>query len=213
MNPRAIAIFDFDGTMIRGDSIVAFVRYAVRRGKLCPLAAIPQALNAWRGVTGRISFEEGKTRALRFLMRMPEAEREAFCRDFCRERLLPRIYPEALKRLKSHAAKDEPVLVVSASPDIYMRHLQEWLPIAAVIATPLDEQGRVNRNMRGQEKVNSVKAWASAQPFPVDWASSHAYGDSAHDLPVMRLTGHPVVINARKAMITEGAALRQEQWR
>ena len=213
MQRKAIAIFDFDGTMIPGDSIVAFVRYAIRRGKLCPLAVFSQAWNAWRGIKGRTSIEEGKSRALRFLARMGEDERSAFCRDFCREKLLPAIYPKALARKKQHAEAGEPVLLVSASPDIYMRHLREWLPLAAVLATPTDAQGRVAYNMRGEEKLLQVQAWAEAQTFEVDWEGSWAYGDSAHDLHVMQLTGHPVVVNARQAMITQGAHLPWEDWR
>lgn len=213
MQTKAIAIFDFDGTMIRGDSIVAFVRYAIRRGKLCPLAALPQAWNAWRGLNGLISPEEGKSRALSFLGRMDQAEQAEFCRAFCREKLLPRIYPKALARLKEHAAAGEPVLLVSASPDIYMRYLPECLPIDAVMASPTDHKGRVLSNMRGQRKRDRVQAWADEQDFQVDWPNSWAYGDSAHDLPVMQLTGHPVSVNARKAMITEGAHLPQEDWR
>lgn len=213
MDKRPIAIFDFDGTMIPGDSIVRYIRCAVQRGLLSPFALIGQALNAWRGVRGRITPEEGKSRSLAFLARMNAAQQADFGRAFCREQLLPRLYPQAVDRLRAHHDAGDVVLIVSASPDIYLRYLAEMLPVDAVLATPTDERGRVTCNTRDGEKVRRVLAWAGEQPFEPDWGASHAYGDSAHDLPVMRLTGHPVMVNPKPAMRRTGEGLPVEDWR
>ncbi len=212
MDGRKAAIFDFDGTLIAGDSIVRFIRYAVRRGHLSPLALVGQALNAWRGVRGRITPEEGKSRALAFLSGMDATRQESFCREFCRDELMPNLYPQGLERLQAHADAGDAVLLVSASPDIYMRHLAQLLPVEAVLATPTDSHGRVTRNNRDGEKVQRVLAWAAQQPYNIDWQASCAYGDSAHDLPVMRLTGHPVMINPKPAMRRIGQGLPEENW-
>ena len=39
MSGQALAIYDFDGTMIRGDSIAAYLLYAFRR-RMLPLSAL-----------------------------------------------------------------------------------------------------------------------------------------------------------------------------
>lgn len=209
--PR-LAIFDFDGTMINGDSIVPYLLFALRRGVESPLRIPALLLNTWRGLSGRISAEEGKSRALRFLASMVPEQREVFNRDFCRQVLLPRIYPKALERMEHHRRQGDGVLLVSASPDIYMRYLQELLPVDAVLASLTLPNGRVTRNCKGEEKVRRVQAWAAQQGAEFDWAHSWAYGDSAHDLPVMGLTGNPVLVNPKPAAQQAGAGLPVEQW-
>lgn len=211
--PRALAVFDFDGTMIKGDSIVPFVRQALREGYL-PLWQLPGiGLAAWRGMKGRITPEEGKSRALQFLARLPEDTREDFCRRFCREYLMPRIYAQALTRLQEHRAQGDAVVLLSASPDIYLKHMGPLLGAATVLATPTDHQGTVTANNRGQEKVRRLQAWADNQPFAVDWSASWSYGDSAHDLPVMGLCGHPVMVNPKPAMENAAGAMARLDWR
>ncbi len=209
---RRLAIFDFDGTMIKGDSILPHLLFALRRGAENPLRIPSLLLNTWRGLSGRISAEEGKSRALRFLASMDPGRREAFNLDFCRQVLLPRIYPKALERMEHHRRQGDGVLLVSASPDIYMRHMQELLPVDAVLASLTSPDGRVTRNCKGEEKVRRVQEWAAKQGTEFDWANSWAYGDSAHDLPVMRLTGNPVLVNPKPAAQQDGAGLPVEQW-
>ena len=210
---RALAIFDFDGTMIKGDSIVSYLLFAIQRGVESPLRIPSLLLNTWRGLSGRISAEEGKSRALRFLGAMEPEQREDFNRAFCRQMLLPRLYPKALERLAHHHRQGDGVLLVSASPDIYLRHMQQLLPVEAVLASLTLPDGRVTRNAKGEEKVRRVREWVSRQGREVDWANSWAYGDSDHDLPVLRLTGNPVLVNPKPAARQAGAGLLTEDWR
>lgn len=210
---RPIAVFDFDGTMISGDSIVPFIWQAVKEGHLSPFQLPRLALDTRRALKGHITPEEGKTQALQFLKTMSPDSRAAFCKRFCEHVLMPRVYPKALERLKQHQAQGDVVMLLSASPDVYMRHLQPLLQVDTVLATPTDEDGVVTHNNRGEEKVRRLQAWAQTQTFAVDWANSFAYGDSAHDLPVMRLCGHSVMVNPKPAMLKAGGTLPQETWR
>ena len=210
--PRALAVFDFDGTMISGDSIVPFVWQAVKEGHLSPLKLPGIGLHTWRALKGRITADEGKTRSLQFLGAMDATKRMDFCRRFCSEKLMPRVFPQALGRLKQHLQAGDAVVLLSASPSIYLKHMGPLLQVNAVLASPTDETGVVTRNTRGEEKVRRLKAWAQAQPFEVDWAASHAYGDSAHDLMVMRLCGHPILVNPKPAMREQAPDLPEETW-
>lgn len=210
---KPLAIFDFDGTMISGDSIIRYTAYAMRRGYEPWRNIIPRLWQGLKAVCGLMSATEGKSRALSFLARMNREEQNEFNRAFCRDILMPRIFPKALERMEAHRREGLRILLVSASPDAYISHLKDFLPVDAIIASPTDERGRVSSSTRGEEKARRVREWAAAQDTQIDWAGSFSYGNSANDLPVMRLTGHPVCVNPSRRMKKLALDLPAEQWK
>ncbi len=207
---RRLAVFDFDGTLIKGDSIARYILYAVSKGHLSPFRLPGQLINVFRTLTRRITNEQGKSNALAFLGRMDKAEQEAFNAAFCKDKLLPRIYQLGIERMKKHRQQGDLVLLLSASPACYMDHLKGLLPVDEVLASPTDSHGKVSVTTRHHEKVKRLQSFT--QGMAIDWADSWAYGDSAADLPVMRLTGHPVLVNPKPAMLREGPGLPVEMW-
>ena len=210
---KSLAIFDFDGTMISGDSIIRYTAYAMRRGYEPWRNIIPRLWQGLKAVCGLMSATEGKSRALSFLARMSREEQNEFNRAFCRDILMPRIFPKAMERMEAHRREGLRILLVSASPDAYISHLKDFLPVDAIIASPTDERGRVSSSTRGEEKARRVREWAAAQDTQIDWAGSFSYGNSANDLPVMRLTGHPVCVNPSRRMKKLAPDLPAEQWK
>ena len=209
---KPLAIFDFDGTMISGDSIIRYTAYAMRRGYEPWRNIIPRLWQGLKAVCGLMSATEGKSRALSFLARMSREEQNEFNRAFCRDILMPRIFLKALERMEAHRREGLYILLVSASPDAYISHLKDFLPVDAIIASPTDERGRVSSSTRGKEKARRVREWAAGQDTQIDWAGSFSYGNSANDLPVMRLTGHPVCVNPSRRMKKLAPDLPAEQW-
>ena len=210
---KPLAIFDFDGTMISGDSIIRYTAYAMRRGYEPWRNIIPRLWQGLKAVCGLMSATEGKSRALSFLARMSREEQNEFNRAFCRDILMPRIFPKALERMEAHRREGLRILLVSASPDAYISHLKDFLPVDAIIASPTDERGRVSSSTRGEEKARRVREWAAVQDTQIDWAGSFSYGNSANDLPVMRLTGHPGCVNPSRRMKKQAPDLPAEQWK
>lgn len=210
---KPLAIFDFDGTMISGDSIIRYTAYAMRRGYEPWRNIIPRLWQGLKAVCGLMSATEGKSRALSFLARMSREEQNEFNRAFCRDILMPRIFPKALERMEAHRREGLRILLVSASPDAYISHLKDFLPVDAIIASPTDERGRVSSSTRGKEKARRVREWAAGQDTQIDWAGSFSYGNSANDLPVMRLTGHPVCVNPSRRMKKLAPDLPAEKWK
>lgn len=207
-----IAIFDFDGTMIKGDSIVPYLQYAFQKGKLSLAGALRVLPSSLLGVMGLISAEKGKTAALRFLKNMSKKEQQAFNASFLQERILPRVFPQATKRLLYHRAQEHIILLVSASPACYMQQLKDFLPVHDVLASPTSVEGVVSNNCKGEEKVRRVQQWAKENNMHIDWQGGSAYGDSLSDAPVMSLTGHPVCVNAKKALIQKQPDWAAEIW-
>ncbi len=201
---KTYALFDFDGTLIRGDSILLLCLYARRKG-----------LVSWCGMLGnlRTAFLYGlrlcpavraKERALSFLWGKTAAEVDAIAEDFCQAVLVPRLRPQGLSAIQSHRTAGHEVLLVSASSTFYLKHLQKRLNVNDVIATRLDVDadgvfaGRVcGDNCRGLQKPLRLAEYLAAKGDRLDYDTSFAYGDSAGDLPMLRLCAHKVAVNPK----------------
>ena len=210
--PVQLALFDFDGTLIPGDSIALFVRWARKKG-LMTAGELLSALFAAAGYGFKlVSAKASKEKALRFLARRPAEEREQICRDFTENALLPLVYPKAKDCLRAHRAAGRKTLLVTASTDNYMRFVGEALGFDAVLATPCLSDGTLGENCKGEAKPRRVSAWLRENGLSADYAESYAYGDSKSDLPMLRLCGHPVQVNAKKALRKAAPDMPTETW-
>ena len=212
MEKKTFAFFDFDGTMIPGDSIAAFVRYARKRGIMSRREFFKALLAAARYVLGLTDAVYSKNAALRFRMRLSPADREALDRAFVQDCLLPRLYPQAKACIASHRKAGRTLVIVTASTDNYMRFVADALGVSALLATPLFPDGTVGENCRGEEKPRRIEAWLREQGLEADFASSFAYGDSKSDLPMLRLCGHPVQVNPKKALRKAAPEMEAVRW-
>ncbi len=199
---KIYALFDFDGTLIGGDSILLFMRYA-RRHKLCTVLDLARFLLAGILYSLRwISPKRAKEMGLRFLNGKERAVYVAAAEDFCRTELLSRMYPKGLETLKRHQEAGHETLLVSASPAFYLQPLKQLLGFTEVIGTRFaaDANGRfadkiVGENCRGEQKPLRVQEYLKQTGSLIDFEASSAYGDSAHDLPMLSLCGHVYVVN------------------
>lgn len=216
--PEKFAFFDFDDTLCRGDSILPFLLYSIRRG-YAPAAQLLHAL--WGYVRWRMNpsrATNAKNLTLSYIRGRSRDEMDALSRDFFRDRLEKRFFPQGRRELERLRGEGFRVVVVSASTDVYMRLLPEFLPVDDVIATrcPLDEQGcytgAVDENCKGEEKPRRIRAWLDAQGLTPDWPACRAYGDSLSDAPMLALTGHPVLVDPKPALSARLPAAERVRW-
>ena len=197
---RTLALFDFDGTLIPGDSIVSFVRFARKKGVLSRREYAGILLCTVKYLLGGLTDGEMKTRSLRFLRSLPREEGEALAGDFVASVLMPSVYRDGKAALQKHRERGDLTVLVSASTDNYMCLVAEALGFDAVLCTELTENFSVESNCKGPEKARRVKEWLAQNGVEADWAASFAYGDSKSDESMLRLCGHPVLVNPRKAL-------------
>lgn len=209
---KQLALFDFDGTMIKGDSIVALVRKQFRDG----LINLPELLKilwqTFRWELGLLDVETVKSQSLSGLRKLSGDKINDFLRSFTADSLYPRIYPKALEALQLHKAQGHVVILVSASPLCYLQHLQELLPVNHIIATKTDEQFKVTTNVVKDEKNKQILNWVQENQFEIDWSKSYAYGDSANDLPMLSMVGHPVLVNPHTKARRMKPEIKVEHW-
>lgn len=209
---QRLALFDFDDTMYKGDSIVAFIREMASEDLLTTFGMLRILRNTIKWRLGRISTEEIKSLSLQPLLKLSPAARQNFCRRFTQKRLVPYLYSDAVITMEQHASRGDWVLVVSASPEIYLQYLSEALPVNGILGTQTDEGMTIRHNLAREEKVHRIHQWLSQKDIDIDWPGSSAYGDSVNDLPMLRMVGQPFLVNPHAKVRALGQDIPIKRW-
>jgi phosphatidylglycerophosphatase C len=183
-----LALFDFDGTLTRTDTMFAFIQYAKGQSKLfSSFLALSPYLILHR--LGLYNTEKAKKRLLSYHFRgMSQEELQRLGMNFCLN-LLPTLFrDEALEKLHFHRSKGHTVYIVTASLDLWV---QPWLDLQGLpgICTRIAwEEGRfmgefVGTNCNGPEKARRILEAVDLKRFE----RVYAYGDSKGDKEMMAL--------------------------
>ena len=201
--PVSLALFDFDGTLIPGDSVAYYLRFARKEGAV----SMSEFLRALWAATLY------KSIGLAFRKRHDQKYLEELDQKFVNQVLLPKVYAEGKKQIAKHRQEGNLLVLVSASTENYMRLVADALDFDTVLCTPIEADGTIRRNCKGDKKVQRVKDWLAENALTADLASSFAYGDSKSDLPMLRFVGHPVQVNPKKALRQLAPEMAQENWK
>jgi HAD superfamily hydrolase (TIGR01490 family) len=210
------AFFDLDKTVIARASMVAFGRPLYREGLISRWILL-------RALYGQLVYlyvgadQERIHRMRDSVLALTKGWHQDHVRQVVRETLLevvePIVYDEAVELIRAHQAEGRRVFIVSASPEEIVEPLAEYLGADGVIATRsrIDEEGRytgeVDFYSYGPFKAEAIRAVADEQG--VDLAGSFAYSDSATDLPMLEVVGHPVAVNPDREL---ARAAREREW-
>lgn len=188
-----VAAFDFDGTITMSDTLRDFVYFAVGRGRF--VAGVVRTAPWLFGALASLC-EQGSAKA-RFLAAtiggMTRPDLEATAQLYVEQRLPALIRPEMIARVREHRQLGHHLVLVSASPTLYLKLWAELAGFDAVLATELEFHddtfsGRLaGPNCWGPEKVRRLRQWlGSDQPCEL-----YAYGDSRGDREMLALADHP----------------------
>lgn len=196
---KNVAIFDFDNTIIEGDSFMPFLTYAC--GVLPAYAAGAAALVHY----GVRRLQKKPTESLRtfvkaFMLRellggkkVEDLEEAAF-----RTRAWQKVNDEMMEALKGHRAKGDTIVIASGSLDLYLGELVRDIPHEAIICTDVEVKDGVvtgemiNGNCVRLCKAVRVKEWLEKNgPF----GESFGYGNYPHDMPMLNLVKHRVIVS------------------
>ncbi len=175
--------FDLDGTLTRGDTLLPFLRRACG-GTRTSRAVLAQSLLVVRYLRGGGWRDRLKEGLLGQLLRGLElAALEDSAEAFADLVVGSRLRAPVLERVEWHRDQGHELVIVSASPELYVAPIGQRLGFEEVLGTRLecDGDGRltgrlVGRNCRGREKVVRLREWMGHDP-----AFLYAYGDSAGD--------------------------------
>lgn len=187
-----VAAFDFDGTLTDGGSVFDFLaaisgRQAVLRASL---ALAPKLAHAAL-VGGTVADTTKEELFVRVLAGVGAERFDEVAAGFAVRHLAAHVRPEVRRRLDWHRGRGDDVVVVSASPDAYVRVAADRLGADGAIATRLVVDGGGcltgrydGGNCRGEEKILRLRAWMAGRGL--EGARLWAYGNSRGDLRMLR---------------------------
>lgn len=195
---RRAVLFDFDGTLVRGDSAGRYLRDLIASSPLrqalalAGLPLLPPAFGWWRSA-------RALTSAYLWLATVGRDEaalrsvRERFIAG-CVDRRENLLIAPAVDRLRRHLdAGDEVVIVTGASESLAQELWQalEGPPVTALVGSILRRGfgGQLaERHCFGPRKLDALAQAGVRPPFAA------VYTDSARDLPLLRCTDRPVLV-------------------
>ena len=195
--PIVIAAFDFDGTLTKRDTLMPFLarglgwpRFLLALLKCSPwLAAFALRLIPNHAAKQKLMLATLKNKTTKQM-------------DDWTSRWLAQSFPGqwqswTMARLAEHQQQGHCCVMVSASPDIYLKRVAQHLSFDALLCTEMAVvEGRLTglmktRNCHGEQKVMRLKAWM-AERFgaEAEGATLYAYGDTSGDKPMLRMAAH-----------------------
>lgn len=206
MATPAAAFFDLDKTIIATSSAFAFGKEFLNSGMISRQEALEISLaKASYMWLGQSSEKMDSTRDA--LAQMTAGWRvediQKITTETMRTVVTPAIYAEARELIRSHHEAGREVIIISASASILVEPIARELGVDTVVATELEVEGgaltgRVTRYLKGEAKADAVRRFAAERGY--DLAASYAYSDSATDIPMLALVGHPVAVNPDRAL-------------
>lgn len=193
--PTGIAVFDFDGTLTDRDSLLPFLRaWAGHAGRFAPRLWIwPTVATYALGLRSDRSVKQSLLR--RFLAGADAREVAEFAAGFVAEWLPRCTRAEGVERLRHHQGRGDRIILLSASPDLYVPAAAAAWGIGEVLCTRVEVvDGRVTGtiigdNIKGEAKVALLRRHLGPA-FDNPGGPTWAYGDSRSDLPVLRWADH-----------------------
>lgn len=191
-----LAVFDIDGTLVEGSTERRFWRYLLKRGHQGPrqvlayLAFWPRFLP----VFGRLTAKKNKA----YLYKLKTARVQVLADRFVAEEILPRLYAPAVQRLQSHQQHGHTVVLLSGTLEPIAKALARALSVQHVRATVCREHD--GRYLAGPPLVHPFGAekleiaTQLAAELGASLREATAYGDSRHDLALLKAVGDPVAV-------------------
>lgn len=196
MNKRVVAAFDFDGTLIQGDSLPLFLIRVFGPIKVLKTLFILTPV-VWSWLTKKVSRRYLRARMLeRLFVGLREAEIQKVGEQFAADLLTKYVRIKALNLLEWHKSQGHQCLLISASPDFYMHHVGRMMGFDAVVCTDMEIAfGKYTGKHCGEicwgdEKVRRLYALT---PGERQHYEIFAYGDSEGDHAMLTVADHPSI--------------------
>ena len=213
-SPQA-AFFDLDGTLIRGSANIPLAVAGFRQGFVSRKQLLIDVRNGvsflLNGATDERSAEV-RDRILLAVKGHRVSEVVALGDDFM-DKLVAKVQPEMADVLAMHREMGDSRVIISASPTEIVSRLADELGLEMGRGTTAARQdGVYTGELDGpfcyrEGKAEIMRQMAAEHGW--DLSECYAYSDSASDLPMMRVVGHPVAVNPEKELRT---VAQREGW-
>jgi phosphatidylglycerophosphatase C len=205
-----IAIFDLDGTITHRDTLFPLVLRQLAAPRPWRLLRLLKVVPA----TIRFAFDHDRAALKQSLLRAtlrgtPRAELHSAAQAFVTDTIANRCFADALAAIRRHRDAGHYMVLMSASVDFYVPEFGRQLGFDEVISTGVAWNGELlegtltTPNRRGEEKAIRLRALVAERRD----GETFAYGNSASDLPHLRIARHGLLVNGSLAARREAAAM------
>lgn len=212
-----VAVFDYDGTCIDGQSGSLIATWLMRNGYLSPYSVVGLA---WWGFRYKLHlpFRQERARELIFrdLGKRSPSEVDHIMVTFHDEVLRPRYRKHAIEEIARRRREGCLTLLVSATFEPIAREAAKVLGVDGYAATrmELDDRGRYTGRVQGpvtegNAKVNTAKALARTCANNRPCTLEYAYGDHHSDVELLSCAKHPFVVSPGPTLKREA---RKRSW-
>jgi HAD superfamily hydrolase (TIGR01490 family) len=199
----AAAFFDVDNTLMRGASIYHFARGLAARKMFGPRDLVRLTWNQLafrlRGAENAGHIDAAREAALAFVAGHRVDDVVQLGEEIYDDTMADRIWEGTRELTRQHLQAGQRVWLVTATPVELANILARRLGLTGALGTVSETAdgkytGRlVGGLLHGQAKAAAITALAEREGL--DLAKCSAYSDSANDLPMLELVGHPSVVN------------------
>lgn len=203
---RAAVFFDLDRTIISGSSVFALGWAAYRAGMVTNRELVGDAANAATFLFAGASDEKTDAVKNRVLQAIKGVSVEHMAE--LGHQIIPRLQDEVRREARGlidlHHAANRHTYIVSASPIEIVGGFAEAIGLTGGIGTVAAvEDGIYTGELAepfcyGEGKAIAIRKIAEERGY--DLRLSYAYTDSAGDLPMLEIVGHPVAVNPDRAL-------------
>jgi HAD superfamily hydrolase (TIGR01490 family) len=207
-----LAIFDVDGTLVRGSSERLFWRYLLARGRQGPrqIAAYLLFLVRYLPTGGIHTLKKNKA----YLCGLGHAEVATLADEFVATRLMSRLNEAVVQRLRQHVLRGDAVVLLTGTIEPVAQALARRLGVRYVCATLCSERnGRYLAQPPETHPFGAAKLGLSRQlaaQIGCDLESAAAYGDSRHDLFLLEAVSEPVAVSPDAGLLEVALAREWE---
>ena len=197
---RAVAFFDFDNTLIAGDSQGLEIEYLFKRRLIPVTQLIPIVTANFLFKRNLLSAEKMVRVCLRIYRGMRADQPATWAEDLYRTIIRARLVPLVLAAVRKHRREGHLPVILSASLPHLIASAARDLEIEQVICTRLeiDAEGLFTGKTDGPVCVGSQKAILArqfAEQLGMKLGSAYAYSDHHADIDLFKIVGHPVAVS------------------
>lgn len=204
-----LALFDLDGTLLRGDSDHAFGEFLITQGLADGEAHRRRNDEFYEHyVAGTLDIHDYVAFCTAPWRVLPAEEQQRLHQRFMDEVVERMLEAPAIALVERHRAAGDLMALVTATNDFVTAPIARRLGIDTLIATDLsrDAEGRYTGAIAGTPsfrdgKITRVQAWlATLGRTLASFESSTFYSDSTNDLPLLERVTNPVATNPGPAL-------------
>ncbi|MEN8713085.1 MAG: HAD family hydrolase [Arenicellales bacterium] len=196
----ALAIFDLDNTLLRGDSDYLWGMYLIDKGAVDEESHQRENERFYQEyLKGQIDIMAFLRFQLAPLARIPLSELLQMREDYIENFIKPIITEQALELVDKHRQQGDVLLIITATNDFVTRPIADLFGIDDLIATNAELKnnqytGAVSGTPCFQKgKISRLREWLDETGH--DMQGSWFYSDSHNDLPLLQEVDNPVAVN------------------